>query len=297
MPDLSIIVVSFNTKQITKNCIDSILRSLKNSNLSFEIIVLDNDSKDDSIQMLKRFESEFDNIELIQNTNNVGFGRANNQGIKQAKGNYILLLNSDTVVLNDAISKLLLFYKESEEKIHFLGGKLLNKNRTPQPSAAHFFSLPVIFGALFLRGDYWGLTRSSPTHTKKVDWVSGACILAKKEYFKKLEGFDEDIFIYMEEVDLLYRAKEQGYETYFYPGAQFIHLGSASSGGKTFPILQVYKGFLFFYKKHRSRSALFWLKFMLKLKAGLAVLIGKITKNNYLIQTYEKAYQLVKMGR
>lgn len=296
-PDLSIIIVSFNTKQITKDCIDSALKSLKNADLSYEMIIVDNESKDGSVEMLKNLVAKVQNLELIQNKTNVGFGKANNQGVKQARGKYVLLLNSDTVVLNDAILKLFEFYKKNEDEVHFVGGKLLNKDRTSQPSAAHFFSLPIIFGALFLKGDYWGLTRSSPTNLRRVDWVSGACILTKKEHFEKLNGFDENIFIYMEEVDLLYRAKKQGYSTYFYPEAQFIHFGSASSGGKTFPILQVYKGFLFFYRKHRSSSALFWLRFMLKLKATVAVLIGRVTKNAYLTETYEKAYQLVKMDR
>jgi GT2 family glycosyltransferase len=120
--------------------------------------------------------------------------------------------------------------------------------------------------------------------------VSGACILTKKIYYQKLKGFDRNIFMYMEEVDLLYRAKKLGLYTYFYPKAQVIHFGSASSGGKTFPILQVYRGFIFFYKKHFSLISLFFLHVILKLKAAIAYLIGKIKKDRYLIETYEKAF-------
>ncbi|PIU36490.1 hypothetical protein COS77_04115 [Candidatus Roizmanbacteria bacterium CG06_land_8_20_14_3_00_34_14] len=97
----------------------------------------------------------------------------------------------------------------------------------------------------------------------------------------------------MEEVDLLYRAKKLGLNTFFYPKSQIIHLGSASSNGKTFPILQVYKGFLFFYKKHYSKFELFILRLILKLKAIIAYLIGKIKGNRYLIETYEEAFKLV----
>ena len=114
-----------------------------------------------------------------------------------------------------------------------------------------------------------------------------------QEIYERLGGFDKDIFMYMEEVDLLYRAKKLGLNTFFYPKSQIIHLGSASSNGKTFPILQVYKGFLFFYKKHYSKFELFILRLILKLKAIIAYLIGKIKGNRYLIETYEEAFKLV----
>lgn len=296
--DLSIVIISYNTKKLTQNCIESSLKSLKNAPFSYEIIIVDNASKDGSVEMLQKYQTELkDKFELVLSNENIGFGKGNNLGVKHARGKYILLLNSDIVVLDDAISELFQFYTEHEEKYHFLGGKLLNKDTSDQPSACRFFTLPVVFGTLFLRGDYWGLTRFSPRTIKQVDWISGACILTKKAYFEALDGFDKDIFLYMEEVDLLYRAKQQDYFTYFYPFARFIHLGSASSAGRTFPIVQVYRGFLYFYKKHRSPMALFCLKFMLKLKALIAVYIGKATKNQYLIETYEKAYQLVKMDR
>lgn len=116
--------------------------------------------------------------------------------------------------------------------------------------------------------------------------------MTTKKYFQKLGGFDKNIFMYMEEVDLLYRAKKIGLNTFFYPDSQIIHLGSASSSGKTFPILQVYKGFLFFYKKHYSIFSLLFLHVILKFKALIAYLIGKIKGNQYLIETYEQAFKI-----
>jgi GT2 family glycosyltransferase len=100
----------------------------------------------------------------------------------------------------------------------------------------------------------------------------------------------------MEEIDLLYRANKKGYNTYFYPNAVFIHLGSASSEGRTYPILQVYNGFLFFYNKHHKGFATMVLKGMLQLKALISVLIGKLTGKKYLIETYEKAYKMASMA-
>jgi GT2 family glycosyltransferase len=119
--------------------------------------------------------------------------------------------------------------------------------------------------------------------------------MTKKQYFEELGGFDEGIFMYMEEIDLLLRAAKKNLHTWFYPGARFIHLGSASSRGKTYPILQVYRGFLYLYKKHYSPFKLVILKCMLQLKAVTALLIGHITHNSYLIQTYGKAKELVTM--
>ncbi len=296
--ELSIIIISYNTKKIIQNCLDSCLKSLTKAPFSYEFVVVDNGSTDGSPSLLKTYAQKIgSNFKLVLKKQNLGFGKGNNLAVSHARGSYLLFLNSDIVVLNNAIANLFAFYKQHENKYHFLGGKLLNKDLTEQSSASRFFTLPVVFIALFLKGDYWGLTRFSPTRLRQVDWLSGACILTKKSYFNKLGGFDESIFMYMEEVDLLYRARQRNYLTYFYPWAQFIHLGSASSPGRTFPIVQVYRGFLYFYQKHRSRMALSCLKFMLKLKALVAILVGRITQNQYLIETYEQAYQLVKVGR
>lgn len=298
--DLSIIIVSYNTKNVTKNCLESIVKSIKN--LHCEIIVVDNGSSDGSAEMLKKIQSsEFrlqnENVKfrIIFNKKNVGFGAANNQGVKEAKSDYILLLNSDIVVFDEAIGKLISFYRNNEKDMHFLGGKLLNRDLTEQPSCGPEYSLPMIFAHLFLRADYWGLTRHSPKRLQKTDWVSGACILTKKKYFGAIGGFDKQIFMYMDEVDLFYRAKKKGMRVFFYPHAKFIHLGSASSGARTYPILQVFKGLMYFYAKHKSKLAQFILKCMLKLKALIGLSIGYILNNSYLKKTYEEAYRMVRL--
>ena len=294
IPDLSIVIVNFNTRKITHQCLESIFKSFRSyksqSAPSYEIVLIDNAStRDDSLPYLSEYVKKHKNIVFIANQTNTGFGPANNQGVQVARGETILLLNSDTIILKDAVQKLYAFFKKNENTKHFIGPKLLNKDMTNQPSAAPFYSLPVIIGALFLRGDYWGLTRYSPKVLKKVDWVSGACIMTSKKYFEKVGGFDETIFMYMEEVDLLYRAQKLGMSTFFYPKSRIVHLGSASSNGKTFPILQVYRGFIFFYKKHHSKFALFLLRFLLRLKVGLAWFLGFIINNDYLKKTYEEA--------
>lgn len=291
--DLSIVIVSYNTKNITEGCLKSINRSLWKSKIKYEIVIVDNDSKDGSKEMLEKYSQDPENHSFYYQINtNLGFGRGNNFGVKKANGEYILLLNSDTIVLNRSIEKLFNFYVTNEKTVHFLGPKLVNFDLTAQSSVAKFFTLPVVFVTLLLKGDYWGATRSSPNKFCQVDWVSGACIMTTKRIFQRLGGFDKNIFMYMEEVDLLYRAKKLGLNTFFYPNSQIIHLGSSSSNGKTFPILQVYKGFLFFYKKHYSFISLICLHIILKVKAIIAYLIGKIRSNKYLIETYEQALKI-----
>ena len=293
--ELSIIILSYNTAKLTKETVESIYSSTHLSSNKFEIIVLDNASSDTSIEVISQLCNQYTNLRLVQESTNYGFSRGNNRAVEKAKGKYLLFLNSDIVVQENGIDILLDTIKENDST-HFIGGKLLNQDGSPQASCGPFYTLPVVFGALFLRGDYWGLTRYSPQEPKRVDWVSGACIMTTKESFESVGGFDEGIFMYMEEIDLLYRAQKKGMSTYFEPRAQFIHLGSASSKGKTYPILQVYRGFLYFYRKHLTRSHLFALVGMLQLKALIAIAIGKITHNASLVKTYEEAQNITRMA-
>lgn len=289
--NLSIVIISYNTKEITNHCLDSIYKSLEDKNIKYEIIVVDNASTDGSLSMLQAVKKNHPTLHIIESQENLGFAKANNLAVKSAKGEYLLFLNSDIIVLDRAITKL--FNKfNSDTSIHFLGGKLLNRDMTPQASCGPSYSLINIFIALFLRGDYWGITRSSPNKFKETNWISGACILTRKLYFEKLGGFDEKIFMYMDEIDLLHRAKKSGFKIFFYPDARFIHLGSASSRGRTYPIIQVYSGLLYFYKKHYSRTSLLFLKIMLKLKALVGIILGRFFNSQYLKETYEKAYKI-----
>lgn len=287
--DVSIIIVSFNTRKVTEDCLAATIRSLKSSHLTSEIIVVDNVSTDGTRDMLRK---KFPSVHTILNTENVGFGRGNNQGIRAANGEYILLLNSDTVPLNNSIGKLVSFGRQHPNA--FIGPKLLNSDRSTQTSCGPFFSLPVVFAALFLKGDVIGLTRWSPNQARKVDWVSGACILAPKKLFMQDLLFDEKIFMYMEEIDLLMRARKKGYPTYFYPRSHIVHLGAASSTNKRKgPVLNIYRGFLYLYRKHGSPLGLFLVRLMLKTKAVVAWTIGAVLGKDILKETYAEAYQLV----
>lgn len=286
--DLSIIIPSFNTKDLLDQCLASIERSLKGVSLTYEIIVVDNASTDGSIQLLN---TKYKRVIKILNDKNIGYGKANNLGIQKAKGKFLLLLNSDIEVLDSAIPKLYAFGLDKPKA--FVGGKLLNRDKTPQASCGPFYTLPVIAVMLFLKGDAFGITRSSPNQTTYTDWVSGACLFASKQAFVDVGLFDESIFMYMEEIDLLYRARKKGYGTFFYPDAEFIHVGAASSGSKKQPVLNIYRGLLYFYRKHRSIIEQVLLRVFLWKKAMLGIIVGKLTGNKYLLSTYEEAIHLV----
>ena len=144
------------------------------------------------------------------------------------------------------------------------------------------YTLPVVFAMLFLKGDALGVSRYSPDRVSHVGWVSGACILAQKKTFVDANLFDEGIFLYMEEIDLFYRAR---CEVLIFPEAKFIHTGAASSGSKKTPVINIYRGLVYFYRKHRSIIEQAILLAMLRAKARLAIALGSKTIKT----TYEQA--------
>lgn len=286
---LSILLISYNTKKLTCQALLSINNSLKKGGISYEILVLDNHSVDNSAKAIK--ELKIKELKLFESKKNLGFGKGNNFLAKKAKGQYLLLLNSDTKVLGSSIADLLTFFK-SQKQFAFVGGKLFNKDLSPQPSCGPLYSPLVVLAALFFRGDYWGLTRFSPNKIKTVGWVSGACILTSKENYQKVNGFDEKIFLYMEEIDLFKRAANFSLKVGFYPQAKFIHYGFASSGSKSQPVINVFKGLLFYYEKHYSLPVQQFIRLLLKIKALLGYTLGTLANNQYLKKTYNEAYQV-----
>ncbi len=286
--DLSIIIPSYNTKALLVRCLDSIFQSLKNAHFSYEVIVVDNASEDGTINILNK---KYPQVIKILNKSNVGYGKANNQGIRKARGAYILLLNSDIVVLDDAIDALYAFAKATPKA--FGGGKLLNEDRSPQASCGPMYWLSIVAIMLFAKGDDLGITRYSPAKTRQVDWVSGACLIGTKHAFVDVGLFDEGIFMYMEEIDLLYRAKQKGYTVQFVANARFVHSGAASSSTRRTPVVNIYRGLLYFYRKHRSIIEQQALIVLLKLKAWIAIVVANITGNRGLAEIYEEAVRMV----
>lgn len=286
--DLSIIIPSFNTKDLLDRCLQSMYQSLRDAQFSWEIIVIDNASDDGTATLLK---NKYTRVKSIFNSSNVGYGKANNQGIKVSKGTTILLLNTDVVVVGDGIKQLYEF--SLAHPLSFIGGKLLNEDMTPQSSCGPMVDLPIVLAMLFFQGDALGISRYSPQRTRFVDWVSGACLMSLKRNFETIGLFDKHIFMYMEEIDLLYRAKRRGFTTLFYPHATFVHTGAASSADTKTPVKNIYRGLLYFYQKHRSILAVRFVVLMLQAKAYIAIAIGFLFGNARLRRTYEEALGVV----
>lgn len=223
--EISVIIVSFNTKKLTLATIESLYKEA--SDLDFEIIAIDNNSQDGSVEMLRRC-SKNSNFKLIENDKNMGFAFANNQGIKIAKGKYIFLLNSDTVVKKGALQKLLAFAKK-----HFdagvVGPKLLNADGSVQPSVLRF---PTIINAIkeYWFGQKWLFEKYAPKANRpvEVDSAVGAAFLITPEALKKVGKLDEKYFFYFEDIDYCKRTKEAGLKVYYLPDAEIIHYHGAS---------------------------------------------------------------------
>ena len=156
------------------------------------------------------------------------------------------------------------------------------------------YSLPIVALMLFGKGDDLGITRYSPREDREVDWVSGACLIGEKQSFLDVGLFDEGIFMYMEEIDFLYRAKKKGYAVHFIADAPFIHTGAASSATKRTPVVNIYRGLLYFYRKHRSIIEQRVLVLLLIMKARIAMSIARVTGDKEFAGTYEEAIRMVR---
>lgn len=288
MLDLSIIILSYNTKELLLECINSIREQYKNELISekFEIVVVDNNSTDGSRTELKKLS--FKGFKLIESQENLGFPKGCNLGAKNANGEYLLFLNSDTQIKDQGFLKMLGYLRKKED-IGILGGKLKNDDGTSQLSAGKFYNLINLF--LFLWLEHFVQLRQSPNVIQKVDWVSGACLMIKKSVFDKLGGFEKEIFMYLEDMELCFKAKKKGMGTYFYPEIMLYHKELGSSN-RTFAILNIYKGVLTFYKKHMPKWQFFLAKFLLVTKSVMLFIFGKVTKNNYYINTYGETLKL-----
>jgi hypothetical protein len=295
-PLVSIIIVSYNTADITIDCLKSILQDKGLKQTPFEIIIVDNNSKDDSVIKIEKFKNSLKSpnckITLITNKDNAGFGKANNQGLKIAKGNYILFLNSDTFILHSAISQSL-DWLSSHPESSTCTAQLLNKDKTIQASGGFFPNLanmitwclslddlPLVNNiikpihphtpAFYTRDKFY--TRDHQQH-----WITGAFFLTRKSILDKVKGFDENYFMYGEELELSYRIYQNTKQNkvWYLIGPQIIHLGGASAVNRMNPILNEYRGFVSFFKKHRPSWQLPIVRFLLKINALIRFIIRR----------------------
>ena len=258
---LSVIILNYNVRYFLEQCVASVQEAL--SNIDGEIIVVDNNSSDDSCEMMK---SRFPNVKLIENTANSGFPKGNNIGVDQAKGDYICILNPDTVVAEDTFTKILAF-AEKQKNIGIVGCKLIDgtgnflpesKRGVPTPFVAFtkIFGLYIFFPKTTLFNRYYA-QHLSENETGKVDILVGAFMVMKRDLYTEIRGFDENCFMYSDDIDLSYMVLKKGKSNYYYHETTVIHYKGESTVKDGLYMKRFREAMQFFYKKHFKSSFIF----------------------------------------
>ena len=247
---ISVVILSYNTFNITLKCLDHLFKSRE---VKLEVIVIDNASTDGSVAAIAK---KFPQIKLIANKSNIGFAAGNNQGMKLAKEDTILLLNSDCFVYPDTLSKCL----KQMQTHDVLGCQLLNPGGSIQPSWGYFPTLRRIL-QLMLFVDNFPIVRTyiDSIHvrdlgrfqnSREVNWLTAAFVMLKANIFRKTGGIDEKYFMYGEETEWMFRIRKLGFNIYYYPEAKAIHLQGASTKSMSKMFASEMKGYLYWFTKH-----------------------------------------------
>lgn len=280
MVDASIIIVNYNTRQLTLDCLESVYASITSYN--YEIIVVDNASHDGSVEAIREAYPE---VRLIANNDNTGFAVANNQGMKVAKGRYILLLNSDTVVHPDTLGIMIGFMDRhpgmgaSGCKVILPDGSLDKacKRGFPTPSASFYYAFGI--SRLFPdrpKFNQYQLGHLSPDDEYPVDCLVGAFMLVRREAIEQVGGLDETFFMYGEDIDWCYRIKEAGWGIFYYPRTYIVHYKGGSARRKPLKITyEFHRAMWVFHRKHYAKkykpftNAAVWMGISLKFTLSL----------------------------
>jgi len=279
---LSVIIVNYNVEFFLDQCLDSVKKAIKNS--SIEVIVIDNDSVDGSLTML---EKKYPEIQLIINKENVGFSKANNQGISIAKGKYVLLLNPDTVIEESTFDKTIAFMEDHPDSgglgVRMIDGSGVflpeSKRGLPTPKVAFYkiFGLSKLFPRSKKVGQYH-LGHLSEFETNEVDILSGAFMLMRKKALDEVGLLDEDFFMYGEDIDLSYRIQQAGYKNYYFADTKIIHYkGESTKKSSVNYVIVFYNAMVIFAKKHftgkNAKSFSFLINSAIYLRAFIAICV------------------------
>ncbi|PKH67367.1 glycosyl transferase family 2 [Flavobacterium sp. ALD4] len=258
---LSVIILNYNVRYFLELCVLSVQSALEH--IDGEIIVVDNNSQDDSVEMMKQ---RFPNVKLIENKDNSGFPKGNNTGVAIAQGEYVCILNPDTVVAEDTFTKVLDF-AERQKNLGIVGVKLIDgagnflpesKRGVPTPFVAFtkMTGLYKLFPKVQGLGKYYA-QQLSENETGKVDILVGAFMLIKRDLYQELGGFDENCFMYSDDIDLSYRALLKGKSNYYYHETTVIHYKGESTVKDSVYMKRFQEAMQFFYKKHFKVSLFF----------------------------------------
>jgi len=272
--DLSVIILSYNTKDLTLQCVSQLQQALSKSSLQAEIIIVDNNSKDGSSDVLKKM-SDNSNIKIIHNAGNSGYGKANNQGLALSEGRYVLYLNSDVLISGESFFDTLIGEMDSHSlygaltvRVQLSSGGIDPASHRGFPtvwrSFCYYAGLEKLTAKIPLINRLFGgyhLTYLSQSTKHQIDSPTGAFFLVRKDILDTLEGFDEDFFMYGEDIDLAFRIKRLGYAIIYDPTYTVLHLKN-QSGIKIKDDITVqkktrkyfYESMAIFYKKHYEKN-------------------------------------------
>jgi GT2 family glycosyltransferase len=249
--DLSVIIVNWNTRDLLGKCLSSLYETLQG--IDYEIVVVDNASMDGSTAMVRH---SFPEVRIIENRENLGFARANNQAMAVSKGQYFLLFNSDAFATPGAIQSLVNLAKVQPD-IGVVGPQLLNldgsfqASHTPFPTLRQEFLMLTGLGRLLVSRWYPSRGPEENRGPQVVDYVEGACMLVRRKVFEELGGLDEGYFMYVEEVDWCYTMKQAGWQVWYQPAAKVFHVGSGSSKHRRAEReADLYRSRVQFFRKH-----------------------------------------------
>ena len=284
--EVSVIIVNWNALEELRSCINALLPVC--DKLRMEIIVVDNASSDESADTITK---EFPDVRVQRNDQNLGFGKACNQGVAVSRGTYLLFLNPDTVPNCKALVRMREFMDTSPDA-GCVGCKLVYKNGAVQrsyyafPSPSNYLAYHSLLSALIYRVSRLFGKRDKPCasstsgqKTIEVDWLMGACMMLRKSDFDEIGGFDDRFFMYSEDTDLCFRLKEKGKKCFYLPGATIFHLErAASSKRKFFTYREIFRSMKMFYQKHYPEKKLKQLKRLVLLDMSLRGVIYGIVR-------------------
>ncbi len=278
MNDLSICIVSYQTRDLLRDCLRSIYGTV--DSLSFEIIIVDNHSEDGTPEMLR---DEFPDVRLLVNDHNTGYTRPNNQALRESKGYYVILLNPDTLVKSNAIVELFSFL-ETHPEVGIVGPKVLNRDGTlqkqcrrsearPWDAICYFSGLSRFFPHDKRFAGYL-MTYLDEDQTHEAEAVSGSCMMIRREVIDQIGYLDELFFAYQEDTDYCRRARLAGWKVFYNPSAQIIHYGG-EGGSKVQPfrsIIEWHRSYYLYYRKHFARD--YWFVFNAIYYLGMLIKLG-----------------------
>lgn len=249
---LSVVILNYNVSCFLELCIKSVQLAIQS--IDAEIIVVDNNSQDNSCTMVKQ---KFQNVLLIENDQNVGFSKGNNIGVAQSKGEYICILNPDTVVAEDTFAKLIEF-ANAQKKLGVVGCKLINgAGRFLPESKRNVPFIKVALKKLLGNSSEYYANHLKENDTGKVDVLVGAFMLLKRDVYDKFNGFDEDYFMYGEDIDLSYRILKSGLSNYYFGSTTVLHFKGESTLKDKLYLKRFYGAMQIFYKKHFKKNIIF----------------------------------------